>query len=233
MNKATLMFLALVPATLQAATWNHALEAGYSRSSGNSNVESLFFSAKTQYEAERYGAEAAGKLDKQATDGKLTKAYYLIQAKAKHYFSHQRSSYLFAAAQWEQDEPNGQLDSWSLTGGPGYQWHLPQKQTLSIEAGAGYQHSDYTDDSRDYEGVVARLFAAYTYPVNDAVTFQADTLSFFDQERHLNTTNLKVESTLAQHLSLGAGFEYRYNSKPDLGKKSEDTTLRLTLKYAF
>ena len=233
MKKTLLSMVTCLPLSTLAAEWNSSVEGGYSQSRGNSDIEALYLSASTHYEAARYGAEAKVKMDRQASNGELTKEYYLADAKVKRYFSAQHRGYLFTAAQWEQDAPNGHLGSWSLTGGPGYQWQLPSEQTLSIEAGIGYQHSNYEEDTRDYDGTVARFFAAYAYPVNQAVTFKADTLSFFDEQRHLNTTNIKLESVLIQRLSLGAGFEYRYNSKPDVGKRSEDTTLRLTLKYAF
>ena len=222
-----------IPLALHASPWKSELEAGYSQSRGNSNVESLYLSAKTQLTIGQYGAEGQVKLDRQATDGKLTKAYALINGKGRYYFSKQRSGYLFTSAQWEQDEPNGLFTSWSVTAGPGYQWTFTHKQRVSLEAGVGVQNSDYSENSRDYEGMVGSLFAAYSIPLNTAVIFKANTLSLANDIRHLNSTNFKVESTLAHNLSLNVGYEYRYNSKPDLGKKSEDTTLRLTLKYAF
>lgn len=228
----TPVFLLTLSTTAHGA-WQNSVEAGYSKSSGNSDVEALYLAGESQYTHNLYSAGAKLKLDQQNSNGLKTKDYRLIEAKAKQFFKETKDFYGYGNAQWEQDEPSGLENNWVVTIGPGYQWQWPEKITLSVEIGAGYQSTDYQDDTKDFQGCVGRFFAGYVHPLNKVVTFKADTRFLYDEVRTRNTSNLNVESALLKNLSLSAGYEYRYNSKPDGGKKEEDTSLRLTLKYTF
>ncbi len=223
-----------VTASLPAyAAFKNNIEAGYSKSNGNTDTENLFVAASSTYDKALYNASFKLKLDQQHNSGQLTKDYRLAEAKAKQFFKPEKTFYGYGNAQWEQDSPAGLQNNWVVTLGPGYQWQWALQNTLSLELGAGYQSTDYTDDAQDYDGSVGRAFSAYVHPLNKAVTFKADTLFLMDELRTRNTSNLTLESALTQSLSLSAGYEYRYNSQPDAGKKKEDTTARLTLKYNF
>lgn len=237
MLKKSLAALALLPLSLLAAEpaspWSLKAEAGLSLTSGNSNTENMFLSVKADYVSGLNEATLEARLDRKESDSDLTKDYRMGSASARHFFDHDRHIYGYGNLLWEQDTPAGMLANSNLTAGPGWHWLLPQNMTLDTELGAGYQHSDYRDDNKDFDGIVWRTYADLNAPITDRITFGANTLFLVDEERTQNTSHLKLETGLTRHLTFTTEYEYRYNSNPASGKKKEDTTLRAVFGYQF
>ncbi|WP_294947683.1 DUF481 domain-containing protein [Sulfurivirga sp.] len=237
MLKKSLAGLALLPLSLFAAEpaspWSLKAEAGLSFTSGNSNTENLFLSGKGDYVSGLNEATLEAKLDRKKSDSNLAKDYRMGSASARHFFNVDRHFYGYGNLLWEQDTPAGMLTNANLTVGPGWHWLLPQNMTLDTELGAGYQHSDYRDGTKDFDGVVWRAYASLNAPITKRITFGADTLFLVDEERTQNTSHLRLETGLTRRLTFTTEYEYRYNSNPASGKKKEDTTLRAVFGYAF
>jgi len=225
--------LLLMLASPLQAQWTGSAELGYSESSGNSSAEALFLAAEATRTAGLDTLKLTARADRQRTEGTLSKDLYHLEGQFSHFLSAQRKGYLYANALYERDEPSGLVNRYNITAGPGWQWKPGSATTVDVELGGGWHNDDFRDNSRDAEGWMARLFLKGTHQFNATVKGTLETTERHDAQRRLNTTRFSLESALNSRLSLSAQYEYRYNSKPETGKHSEDTLTRITLKYIF
>lgn len=233
MKKSFLATLLAITAPALHAQWAGNAELGYSESSGNSSAEALYLAAEATHTVDLNILKLIGRADRQRTDKTLSKDLYHLEGQFSHFLSAQRKTYVYANGLYEQDEPSGLVSRYNLTAGPGWHWAPNERSTVDLELGAGWHNDDYKDNSRDADGWMGRLYLKGSYAFNEAVKGTAETTERHDAERRLNTTRLGLESALNGHLSLSAQYEYRYNSKPEAGKRSEDNLTRITLKYTF
>ncbi len=233
MRHATLTTCLLFSALPLQAQWASNVELGYSESSGNSSAEALYLAAETTRTADLDTLKLIARADRQRSDGTLSKDLYHLEGQYSHFLSAERRTYLYANGVHERDEPSGLNSRYNVTAGPGWNWQLTTANAVDMELGAGWHNDDFKDNSRDSDGWMGRLYLKGTHAFNKAVEGALETTERYDAERRLNTTRLSLESALNGYLSLSAQYEYRYNSKPETGKRSEDTLIRHTLKYVF
>jgi len=207
-------------------------EFGYTSNTGNTESTAMIGALKLDYIQPIYEVKTAFEVNNTTEDGVQTQERYVADLQYNRFYADDKSYYSFIQARFETDDfADLNLDSlYSL--GLGKTLIKDDVRTFKVEAGVGFQSIDYIT-AEDMEQAVARLKGDYTYQINEQVAFSQDAIitAGADQTKLEANTGLKV--SMAEDLSLKAGFKYRTSSDVAPGVEKVDTQTTLTLIYDF
>lgn len=210
-------------------------EAGYSKSTGNTDVESIYASLSAQYIEDAYKLKALAEAQNKREDGSQTAERYVGDVQGSLFFSDYSQAYGFGQARWENDRFEMiDLNSYYIAG-LGYDFFNTKKLVVTAEAGVGYQKNDYSKDSanEDFDQTIAKLYGNFEYQINNNVRFLQDATEYYGSQQAKFESNTGLQVKAADNLSLKLSYKYRYNTEPAEGAKKEDTLTLLTLLYNF
>lgn len=226
---------AIPPSGPPPFAWNgNALAAG-TLVRGNTDTDSYHLGARVvgeQKAIQRITAYAS--LDKERSDGSLTKEQYLLGSKYDRFFSEQW--YGFVGLDFEKDQFKDLKLRSILSTGAGYQFYNTDDLKLSLEGGLSY-----TDD--DFDTAPDDSYAGLTWGLNWEQKLLDGLLDFFHRHRGIKGLdtgdNILISAQTGVRFPLAAGFnataEYdiEFDNTPPAGTEKTDHTYKLGVGYSW
>ena len=230
-----LLFAAAAPLRAEEPPpWKGNLELSYLQTSGNSNSQTL---------------STAGKLERSFTRSKLTaeaKALYGKQediTSARNWFGSLKYDYLvsdrlsvYVLEIVERNVIKGIEFRYTHQGGLGYLLIKTVKDTLRVEAGAGYVREDRVDPFNDYGFPTARLFGGYLHAFDEKNRFE-QTVEYLpnlrESEDYLINEESSLISNLMGNLALKVSFAVAYDHLPPPDFQKSDRVFKTAFLYTF
>ncbi|WP_052501350.1 DUF481 domain-containing protein [Thiomicrospira microaerophila] len=214
------------------AGWTGSGEAGFNKTTGNTDTQTLLARLKMGYGLTRSDYSVMFEIENKKTDGNTDSARYMLDQQYDLYFTTARDNYGFVNLRNERNKPTDiKLDN-TLTIGLGRVLYKTNASQLKGEAGIGYQDvSVYTGS--DFDQVTGRVKLDFNHKFNDTYSFAQDALYITGSEQDKIETNTGLRAALSNQLSASFGYKYRYNSAPGAGVKKTDGETNLSLIYNF
>lgn len=214
--------------------WKGSASVGITYTSGNTNNETLAFSAslarQTEIDRITFGADLFKKeVESPASSEKVTtEDWWKLRGKYDYFYT--KKMYIFTEGRYEQDKI-ALLDRRVIAaGGFGYQWLKSDIENFSIEAGLSNVYEDYDDGSSASSKFSAVTGYHYDRKFNSVFSFIHDT-SFFpntsDVSDYYLTTSAEIRARLNTRLFTNFKVLYDYDTTPAANRRKDD------VKYIF
>tara|TARA_R110002110_G_scaffold50315_1_gene148933 strand:- start:1571 stop:2083 length:513 start_codon:yes stop_codon:yes gene_type:complete len=116
--------------------------------------------------------------------------------------------------------------------GPGYRILNSQDHTWRVQAGPGVRYFKAVTDVSDTEvGFIAT--SRYYYAFNDTVSFTMDTDILGSDVNTVLSNDAGVNFKMSDNLSTRISYRTDYNTDPDVGLKSTDNSIGVSLVLGF
>lgn len=210
--------------------WKAEASAGYLRTSGNSDTQSLNGKFELRHKADpirqRFLVTATNTSDSGVQTGeRYTAGYKLDYDFTKH-------DYLFGALDYERDLFGGVARRTTATTGYGRRILDGEVHALDLELGVGWRHQEDALGV-DEEDAVARLSGEYRWTISDSSRF-SQTLRVESGDTNTFTESVSsLKLTIAGNLYAGIGYTLRSNTQVPAGTERTDTELLVNLGYSF
>lgn len=209
--------------------WKGSIEAGFNKSTGNTNETGTLFQVDTTREGLTTRQRINALHDRQKTDGDLTRsrslASYQINRKLGERFS------VYGLVGWEKDRFAGYTRRFTESLGFGYQLLNTEDMRLSIDAGPAFRQVRFVEGGSKSE-MAARASLAYRWDILPTLTFSQDAAAVLDGSKTF-TSNTALTSKLWGSLSGRLSYYVIHEGDPVDDRKKTDTTMRLSLVYSY
>lgn len=232
------------PVVQPPVIYNGSLNAGYSQSTGNSQLRNVSLLADFVARSEQlrltllgryvYG-DNAGSLNVRNARGTIKLDFFIT-----------KRLFWFASAYVENDFLQNLKLRTAIASGPGYQFlergdlnGMFKDMTFYAEAGAAYFNEDYRDNSitDDRASFRARVAMKFDWPLFDGRITLYHYNEIFPSVQNASdfffTMDNGVRMKILAGLSSGFQVTTRYNNRPPAGIGDTDNLYLLTLGYAF
>lgn len=210
--------------------WKGEIEAGGSRSTGNTSNLGLFGQIKLNREGPRWRLGLSGRTDYQRTDGRKTADRTI--AAIQPYYKFDDRLYAYGIGQYERDPFLGYWSRYTAGAGIGYSIVTHPELKIDFEGGPAVRYINYTDEPTETTAA-GRASLAVRWKLTPTLQFNQDAALYVES----GNTNASATTSLDTRLigALKARFTYNitFEKDPPFGRESLDTLSRATLVYSF
>jgi len=214
--------------------WKGNVSVGVTYTSGNTNNETVAFSAGLAKETDKdritFGADLFKKEVEtpDSSEKVTTEDWWKLRGKYDYFYT--EKMYVFGEGRYEQDKI-ALLDRRIIAaGGLGYQWIKSDTQNFSVEAGLSNVFEDYDDGTSGTSKFSAVTGYHYDRKFNNVFSFIHDT-SFFpntaDTSDYYLTTSAELRARINTRMFTNFKVLYDYDTTPATNRKKTD------IKYIF
>jgi putative salt-induced outer membrane protein len=210
--------------------WSGSGEAGGFISSGNTNTKGVAIGVNVAKETRKWKHELRGFVDYQRQDGVTSRERYF--AGYEGHYNITPNFYALLTLSYERDPFSGFDRRFAQSLGLGYKIINSDRVKLSVEGGPALRQTNFTNGISD-NAFAARGAASFLWNINDSMKFTQTGVLFYDS---FNTSTQAISALTAKltgALSARASFQFNSESNPPAGRKSSDTTSRVTVVYSF
>lgn len=211
------------------ADWTGTLEAGASRSTGNSEDVGLLLKGTASRESDRWRHKVNALLDRKKSDGELTRARALADLQFDYKFDGPLS--LYGLVGWERDRFAGYSRRFTESVGVGYRPLDRETMTLNLTAGPAFRQIRFVDGSRESE-IAGRGALSYRWQILPAVEFTQVAAVVLDGSNTYTATS-SVTSKLIGAVSARLSYDVIHESDPIEDLARTDTTTRFSVVYTY
>ncbi|MCF7954944.1 MAG: DUF481 domain-containing protein [Phycisphaerae bacterium] len=222
------------PPLPEVPRWKGNASVGLTYTSGNTNNETVAFSAGLAKETDKdritFGADLYKKeVETPASSKKVTTEDW-SKLRGKYDYFYTEKMYVFGEGRYEQDKIALLNRRVIAGGGFGYQWIKSATENFSVEAGLSNVFEDYNDDTPSTSKFSGVTGYHYDRKINGTFSFIHDT-SFFPNLEDLSDYYLTVSAELRAKINtrMFTNFKamYDYDTTPATNRKETD------IKYIF
>ncbi|MEX6724850.1 DUF481 domain-containing protein [Parapedomonas caeni] len=211
------------------ADWTGTLEAGASRSTGNSKDVGLLLKGTASRESDRWRHKLNALLDRKKSDGELTRARTLADLQFDYKFDGPLS--LYGLVGWERDRFAGYSRRFTESVGVGYRPLDRETMTLNLTAGPAFRQIRFVDGSRENE-IAGRGALSYRWQIHPAVEFAQVAALVLDGSNTYTATS-SLTSKLIGAVSARLSYDVIHESDPIADLARTDTTTRFSVVYNY
>ena len=236
MLRKTLIVLTLVTAFSSHAEentkskWNGDAELGYSKTSGNSDTESLYLKGKIINEREKWRHTGTLEALNQSSDNATTAKRWYLTGKSDYKIDD--LSYLFVLLSYEDDEFSGFEYQINEVFGYGFAAIKKDDIKLNLEAGVGARQSKPFNGSSNSE-VIARGAADLEWKISKTSVFTQLLSVEAGEDSTISRSVSALQLLIVGNLSAKLSHSIKHTSDVPAGIEKTDTVSLVTLAYKF
>ena len=207
--------------------WSGSGQLGFSRTTGNTDDMGIVLGLDLTKDGLRLRHKLHGFVDRQTTDGVLTRNKYLAGYELDYKFN--QRFYAYGSAAWDKDTFAGINRRLSESVGLGYSVLKSDTMTLDLTAGPAFRQTKFTGAPNE-NVTTARAGAEFSWHIFEHVTLSENAEIFFGNEIKSTTA---LTAAVSQALSARLSFDVTHQDKVPAGRDKLDTSTRATLVYGF
>lgn len=210
--------------------WSGSGLAGLTRTTGNTNDLGITAGFNVTKDGLHFRHKLNSALDRQTTNGVLTRNKYLVGYEMDYKFN--ARAYVYGAVAWDKATFAGIDRRYSESAGVGYTLINNDRMRLDVTGGLAFRQTVYSPFAVVPEGdrSTARMTLDYSWKITDGVTLTEKAEYFVGSEiRSVTALNLPVRDALSAQVA----FDVTYQDEIPAGREHTDTATRLGLVYSF
>mgnify|MGYP005839528075 CR=1 FL=1 len=210
--------------------WSGEGELGAFLSTGNVEDVGLVLALGLSKETTHWRHSVTGAIDYQETDNTAIRERFFLGYNGNYKINERLYAYLLLSA--ERDTFAGFDSRFTQSVGFGYRAIDRGRLKLDVEGGPALRQTSYIDGSDEFT-VSGRIAGNLAWTIAPNATFTQSAVAFIESSNSTFNAVSAVSTKMSDALSLRASFDVRHETDPPLGRKSTDTTTRITIVYDF
>lgn len=210
--------------------WKGEIEAGASRSTGNTRNVALFAGGKAEREGLYWRHTVIARLDLQSTDDVTTTER--ITASWQPNLKFDDRFYAYGIGQYEHDRFLGYDSRYTLGGGIGYGVIRSTALKLDFEGGPALRHTNFIENSKE-TGLASRASIKLRWTLGPNLQFAQDAAIYLAPDDNNAVATTSLDTRLIGALKARFSYNVQYERDTPEGRQSLDTLSRATLVYSF
>ena len=236
---ATALFSGMASAQGFTDGWSGEASLNASNTSGNTDTTDIGGGLKIAKEGDVWRHKFDAVIDYGEVDGSKNKNRWAVGYQIDRDLNER--TYLYANADYYQDDFGAYKDGYFTGAGLGYKAVLPDPVSWNLEAGAGYRSQKLRlapgtpggEASRRESGLGLRGFSDFDYALNDNVSFFNDTEVLWTSDDTYIWNEVGLTAQLIGNLAARASFRVDHHTDVEPGFKKTDTATRLGIVYTI
>lgn len=210
--------------------WKYSAELSYVKTSGNTKTSTLSAKNLFNYDWEKAALElTAGGLGTESREAVTAEQY---NASEKVSLKFPGSNYAFQKTAWNKDRFSGIKDRYDIALGFGRNLMKSGTDRMFLEAGAGYIFEDRLPGSDNQSFGTYRTYCKYARTISPTASLSQD-LEYLGSLKDSKSYRLNGETalvtTINSHLSLKAGYAWKFVNRPATGFGKTDSTASMAV----
>ncbi len=226
-----LSFVCLPAAAQQEIGITRELELGALLTSGNTEEESLNFSATMTINPENswlYSFALDGMYNTSESEVKGQRLYGVANAN----YQISEDSYFQTRFSHEDDRFSGFDSQTDLTFSYGRGFLQNRSDmSLSLDAGAGIRYSRV--DNSDFDEPILRLAGDYSWTISETAQFQQELATEYGTDSNIYRSESSIETQIMENLSLRFSIRIKHQTEVPIGREKTDTQTAVTFVMSF
>jgi putative salt-induced outer membrane protein len=210
--------------------WTGEIEAGASRSTGNTRNVTLYAGGKAEREGLNWRHTVIARADLQSTDDVTTTERITASWQPNYKFDDRL--YAYGIGQFEHDRFLGYDSRYTIGGGIGYGVIRRPKLKLDFEGGPALRHTNFIEDSKE-TGLASRASVKLRWTLGPNLQFAQDAALYLAPSDNSATATTSLDTRLIGALKARFSYNVQYERDTPEGRRSLDTVSRATLVYGF
>lgn len=210
--------------------WKGEIEAGASRSTGNTDNLGLYGALKLEREGLSWRNRFNARADLQQSQD-ITTTERITAAWQPNYKFDERL-YAYGIAQYEHDRFAGYSNRYTGGGGIGYGVIATPKLKLDFEGGPALRYTDFIDGTRE-TAVASRGSLGLRWKISPTLEFTQDAAFYLESGNNNAAATTALDTRLLGALKARFSYNIQYEKDAPLGRDPVDTVSRATLVYGF
>jgi len=213
-----------------ASKWSGEAELGYTKTTGNTDTESLLTKGKVVNERVKWKHVGTVEIINKTDSGVKTAKRTYITGKTDYNID--ELSYLFVKLSYENDDFSGY--EYQYTEAFGYGYHLIKQDNLKmdIEFGAGARQSKLSTGATTSEGII-KAATDIEWKISKTSTFIQELSVEAGEDNTISRSVTALKLLVVGNLSAKLSHNIKYSSDVPVGTKKTDTESVVTLVYSF
>lgn len=212
------------------STWKAEAEAGYVKTTGNTETESTNIKARADNERKNWKHSLRFETVRNSDTSGTTAEKYFYSAKTAYNIN--IHSYAFARLQYEDDRFSGYDYQASAVLGYGYHLYNTDEFKWDIEIGAGIRENKLDDGTSTSEGLVY-LGTELGWQISKSARFTEEINIEAGEDRTISKSITGLKTQINSKLASKITYTVKHNSEVPAGKKKTDTELGVSLVFTL
>lgn len=210
--------------------WKGEIEAGASRSTGNSSSLGLYGAVGFTREGIDWRHKLSGRIDVQETNGATTTERASLSWQPNYKVDDRL--YAYGLGQYEHDRFLGYDHRLTLGGGMGYGVIAEKTMKLDIEGGPALRYTDFIDDPARTT-VAGRASLAFRWSITPTLQLAQNAAVYVESGNSDASATTSLDTRLIGSLKARFSYNVKYEGDAPAGRDAVDTLSRATLVYSF
>ncbi len=210
--------------------WDGEGELGAFLTTGNVDDLGLVLALGLRKETTHWRHSVNAAIDYQETNDETSRERFFLGYTGNYKINERLYAYLLLSA--ERDTFAGFDSRFSQSVGLGYRVIERERLKLDVEGGPALRQTSYIDGEDEFT-VSGRIAGNLAWTIAPNATFTQSAEAFIESSNSTFNAVSAVTTKMSDALSLRASFDVRHETDPPLGRKSTDTTTRITVVYDF
>ena len=210
--------------------WKGEIEAGASRSTGNTDNLGLYGAVKLEREGLRWRNRINARADLQETRDVTTTER--ISASWQPSYKFDDRLYAYGIAQYEHDRFLGYSNRYTGGGGIGYGVIATPRIKLDFEGGPAFRYTEMIDGESE-TAIASRASLGLRWKISPTLQFTQDAALYLEPGNNNATATSSLDTRLLGALKARFSYNIQYEKDAPPGRDPVDTLSRATLVYSF
>jgi putative salt-induced outer membrane protein len=210
--------------------WKGEIEAGASRSTGNTDNLGLYGGVKLEREGLKWRNRVNARADFQRTSDVTTTER--VSASWQPNYKFDDRLYAYGIAQYEHDRFLGYSNRYTSGGGIGYGVVTTPALKIDFEGGPAFRYTEMIDGESE-TAIASRASLGLRWKISPTLQFTQDAALYIESGNNNAVATSALDTRLIGALKARFSYNVQYEKDAPVGRDPVDTLSRATLVYSF
>jgi putative salt-induced outer membrane protein len=210
--------------------WKGEVELGGSRSTGNSNILTIYGAVSADREGLKWTHSLKARVDYQRSNGETKADRYRLAWQPSYKIN--EKVFIYGLSQYERDRFLGYASRYTASSGVGFTLISNPDAKLNVQGGPALRYTDAIGSPNE-TSAAARASMSLRWKITPTLNLSQDAALYLERGDTNAQSTTSLDTRLIGQLKARFSYDILYEDRDLTGKEPLDTVSRATLVYSF
>lgn len=210
--------------------WKGEVELGGSRSTGNSNILTIYGAVSADREGLKWQHSLKARVDYQRSNGETKADRYRLAWQPSYKINDK--IFVYGLSQYERDRFLGYASRYTASSGVGFTLISNANTKLNVQGGPALRYTDAIGSPNE-TSAAARASMSLRWKITPTLNLSQDAALYLERGDTNAQSSTSLDTRLIGQLKARFSYDVLYEHREFTGKEPLDTVSRATLVYSF